>query len=55
METPKEQVMDACYRMCEWGVTISEPQRVLRDMGTKFFEFDSKQTLLNIVSKLCSP
>ena len=47
--------MDACYRMRKRGVTISEPQRVLKDMGTKFFEFDSKQKLLNIVSKHCSP
>ena len=55
METAKEQVMDAPYMMREQGVTISESQRVLKDMGTKFFEIDSKQKLLDIVSKHCGP
>ena len=41
--------------MRERGVTNSESQRVLKDMDTKFFEFDSKQTLLDIVSKHCGP
>ena len=43
--------MDARFRMREWGV----PHRVLGGMGMKFFEFDSKQTLLDIVSKHFGP
>ena len=41
--------------MHKWGVAISAPHRVLNGMGIKLFEFDSKQTLLNIESKHCSP
>ena len=47
--------MDACYRIRKWGVKNSESQTVLKDMGMKFCELDSKRNLLDIVSRHYSP
>ena len=54
-ETAKEQVMNARNGMREWGVPISVPHRVIGGTGIKFFEFASKQILLDVVSKHCGP
>ena len=50
VENTKEQVMNTRYKMCEWGVPISVPHEVLGRTGIKFFEFNSKQKLLDIMS-----
>ena len=47
--------MNTRYKMREWGVPISVPHRVLGGMGIKFFEFNSKQKLLDIMSQHCGP
>ena len=41
--------------MREWGVPISVPHKVLGRMGMKFFELNSKQKLLDIMSQHCRP
>ena len=41
--------------MREWGVPISVPHKVLGGTGIKFFEFDSQQKLLDIMSQHCGP
>ena len=55
VKSAKEQVMKMRNTMCEWGVPISVPHRVLGGTGMKFFEFDSKQKLLDIMSQHCGP
>ena len=55
VENAKEQVMNMHYRMREQGVPVSAPHRVLGRLGIKFFEFDSKQKLLDIMSQHCRP
>ena len=55
VENAMEQVMNMHYKMREWGVPISVPHKVLGGMGIKFFEFDSKQKLLDIMSQHCRP
>ena len=55
VENAKEQVMNTRYKMHEWGVPISVPYRVLGGMDMKFFEFNSKQKLLDIMSQRCGP
>ena len=54
-ENAKEQIMNTRYKMREWGVPISVPHKVLGGTGIKFFEFDSKQKLLDIMSQHCGP
>ena len=53
MENAKEQVIKMRYRMRKRGVPMSVPHRVLGGMGMKFFEFNSKQKLLDIMSQHC--
>ena len=55
VKNAKEHVMKMLNKMREGGVPISVPHRVLGGTGMKFFEFNSEQKLLDIMSQHCGP